>query len=150
MRLAIPIWDDRVSPLLDTASRLLLIEVKNGAETSRFEILLDEQEISRRCLRIHALGVNVLICGAVSRPFLRMLASAEITLIPEISGPAEEVLQAYLKGTLSNARFLMPGCRRAKLSGGKLSAGGCRGRSSSHSGRHRVLSKENAARPKMT
>ena len=141
MRLAIPIWDDRVSPVLDTASRLLLIEVKDGAETSRFEILLDEQEISRRCLRIHALGVNVLICGAVSRPFLRMLASAEITLIPEISGATEEVLQAYLKGTLSQTRFLMPGCRR-----GKVSAGICRRRSRAPSERDRAWSKKPSAR----
>ena len=141
MRLALPIWDDRVSPVLDTASRLLLIEAKDGAEISRSEILLDEQELARRCLRIKALGVNVLICGAVSRPFLSMLAAAEITLIPEISGTAEEVLEAYLKGTLFRAKFLMPGCKR-----GKLSAGRCRRHSRVSSERDRVLSKETAER----
>ncbi len=129
MRLAIPIWDDRVSPVLDTASRLLLIELKNGAETSRFEILLEERELARRCLRIQGLGVNVLICGAVSRPFLKMLASSGITLIPEISGAAEEVLQAYLKGTLFHARFLMPGCRRGSPDVAKV-RGCCRSKTS--------------------
>jgi predicted Fe-Mo cluster-binding NifX family protein len=118
MRLAIPIWEDRISPLLDTASRLLLIEVRNGTETFRSEVFLDEHELARRCLRIQGLGVHVLICGAVSRTFLKMLASAGITLIPEISGATEEVLQAFLKDALSHARFLMPGYKRGKVSGG--------------------------------
>jgi predicted Fe-Mo cluster-binding NifX family protein len=145
MRLAIPIWDDRVSPVLDTASRLLLIEVENGAETSRFEVLLEEKELARRCLRIQGLGVNVLICGAVSRPFLKMLVSSGITLIPEISGAVEEVLQAYFKGTLSQTRFLMPGCKR-----GKVSAGICRRPSIGHSDRDHGWGKKTAERPKIT
>jgi predicted Fe-Mo cluster-binding NifX family protein len=132
MRLAIPIWNDRVSPLLDTASRLLLIDMKNGTETSRFEVFLDEHELVRRCLRIQGLGVHVIICGAVSRPLLKMLASGGITLIPEISGATEEVLQAFLKDALSHARFLLPGYKRGRVSGG-----GCRGRSRTRTGKAR-------------
>jgi predicted Fe-Mo cluster-binding NifX family protein len=90
-------------------------------------------------------GLNVLICGAVLQPFLKMLASSGITFVPEISGAAEELLQAYFKGTLSQARFLMPGCKRGKVSGGV-----CRGRSRAHSERDRAWSKETATRPKMT
>lgn len=109
MKIAIPVWEGKVSPVFDTACRLLVLQVKNRKETSRFETFLDEKELTRRCLRIQALGLDTLICGAISEHFYRMLVSDEIEIIPWISGPAEEVLEAYLNGELFNPRFLMPG-----------------------------------------
>lgn len=121
MRLAIPIWDDKVSPVLDTASRLLVVEVDDRGEASRFETYLDEQNLSRKCLRIQGLDVDLLICGAISRPFSRMLMAYGIDIIPEISGLTEEVLKAYLQGNLFHSRFLMPGCKRMRFGQGKKS-----------------------------
>jgi predicted Fe-Mo cluster-binding NifX family protein len=112
MRIAIPIWDDKVSPVLDTASRLLIVEVDDREETSRFEICLDGQDLSRRCLRISGVKVDTLICGAISNLFSRMLMASGVDIIPEISGYTEEVLEAYLKENLFHPRFLMPGCKR--------------------------------------
>jgi len=114
MRIAIPIWGDKVSPLLDTASRLLVVELGDEGETSRFQIFLDEQNISRRSLRIRSLNIDTLICGAVSRPFFSMLLSAGIEIIADISGDPENVLQAYMSGNIFHSRFLMPGCRRRR------------------------------------
>ncbi|MEJ2724532.1 MAG: NifB/NifX family molybdenum-iron cluster-binding protein [Deltaproteobacteria bacterium] len=99
-----------MSPVLDTASRLLIFDVEEESEASRFEIFLDEQDLSRRCFRIQSLGVDVLICGAVSRPFLRMLIASDIRVISGISGHAEDVLEACMQGDLAHTRFLMPGC----------------------------------------
>ena len=96
-------------------SRLLIIEVENLNETARFKTYLYEQDIPRRCLRIQDLKVNVLICGAISRPFSMLLMSAGIKIISGISGPAEDVLSAYLHGSLSNSKFLMPGCKNNSL-----------------------------------
>ena len=110
MKAAIPIWEEKVSPVLDTALKLLVIEVDHKKEISRFEVPLDEQNLSRRCSRIQALGVDTLICGAISRPFYRMLVAGGINVVPWVSGFAEDVLKAYLKGRLFDSRFLMPGC----------------------------------------
>jgi predicted Fe-Mo cluster-binding NifX family protein len=112
MRIAIPIWEDKLSPVLDTASRLMIVEEVDGSESSRFEIYMDEEDLSRRCVRIQGIGVDILICGAVSRPFLRMLRASGITIIPEIAGQVDDVLRAYFQGTLLHSGFLMPGCRR--------------------------------------
>ena len=112
MRIAIPIWEGKVSPVLDTASKLLIIELEGKKETSRFEIYLDEQTLSRRSFRIQGMEVDILICGAISHPFARMLTALDVEVIPEISGRSEEVLRAYLKKDLFNAKFLMPGCKR--------------------------------------
>jgi predicted Fe-Mo cluster-binding NifX family protein len=120
MKIAIPIWEDVISPVLDTASMLLIIEVdEKGREISRFQIYLDEQDLVRRCLRIQGLEPDILICGAISRPFLTMLDASGIDIIPEISGHTEEVLEAYMQGELFHSRFLMPGCKRVRPRRGK-------------------------------
>ncbi|MFC1535084.1 NifB/NifX family molybdenum-iron cluster-binding protein [Thermodesulfobacteriota bacterium] len=119
MRIAIPIWEDKVSPVFDTASRLLVIEEEDHNEASRFINLLDEQDLTRRCRHIQGLEIDVLICGAISRPFLHMLAASGINIIPEISGHAEDVLNAYFHGKLFHSRFLMPGCKRYRYGYGK-------------------------------
>lgn len=110
MNIAIPVWDGKVSPVFDTASRLLILQVEDKKETSRFETYLDEEDLTRRCFRVRDLGVDILICGAISRYFHRTLSAGGINVIPWISGPAEDVLNAYLKGNLFHSRFLMPGC----------------------------------------
>ena len=112
MRIAIPIWEDKISPVLDTASRFMVVEEVNGREVSRFEIYMDEEDLSRRCLRIQCVGVDTLICGAISRPFLRMLRGYGIAIISEIAGQADDVLVAYFQGNLLHSDFFMPGCRR--------------------------------------
>ena len=109
MRIAISIWEDKISPVLDTASKLLIIDNKTQKESSRFEANLLEQEISQRCSFIRGLELDVLICGAVSRQFREMLKACGIKIISEISGPVEKVLEAYLQGTLLNSGFFMPG-----------------------------------------
>ena len=111
MRIAIPIWESKISPVLDTASRLLIVERENRSTTSRFEIYLDEQDVLRRCLRIQAAGVDTLICGAISRPFYRRLIGSGINVISGISGRPEDVLDAYLRGKLFCSKFMMPGCK---------------------------------------
>ena len=115
MRIAVPIWEDRISPVLDTASRLLIVEMEDQKEASRFETILDEQDIHRRCLRIKGLGVDILICGAISRHFFSMLVSSGMSIIPGISGHPEEVLTAYFEGMLDHDRFVMPGFKRNRI-----------------------------------
>ena len=56
------------------------------------------------------MDVDLLICGAVSRPFYRMLMGSGINIIQDISGHPEDVLKAYLRGKLLHSGFFMPGC----------------------------------------
>ena len=112
MKIGIPVWGDKISPVLDTASRLLVVETDGDRESSRFEAYLDDPGLLSRCFRIQGLGVDLLICGALSRPFLRRLTATGIHIIPGISGHPEDVLKAYFQGDLSDSRFLMPGFAR--------------------------------------
>jgi len=121
MKIALPVWEGRVSPVFDTARRLLLVDCDDAVEVARSEEPLTERLAPRRAARLMDLGANVLICGAISRPLASMLASYGIQVVPFVSGDAEEVLSTYLSGGLRDPniapRFLMPGCRRRRFRG---------------------------------
>lgn len=109
MRIAISIWEDKISPLLDTASKLLIIENEGLEESSRYEVHLLKQDISKKCRFIQSLNIDVLISGAVSRQFSEMLKASGIEVISGISGPARDVLTAYQQGKPLHSEFFMPG-----------------------------------------
>jgi predicted Fe-Mo cluster-binding NifX family protein len=108
-RIAIPTWNGRISPVFDTALRLLLVDVGERGEHSRFEIGIGEPFLPGKTMRLTELRVDTLICGAISGQFAQMITSAGIELIPWISGPVEDVLKAFLRGDLFDMQFLMPG-----------------------------------------
>jgi len=119
MKVAIPVWVDRISPVFDVARRLLIMEIENGVEISREKMALNEMALAPRAIYIVELGVQVLICGAISWPLEMALSSSGIQVIPHICGNVDEVLKAFLAGRLINDGFLMPGCcgRRRRFRG---------------------------------
>ena len=118
MRVAVPTWAGRISPVFDVARSLTVVDVAGGTEVGREAATLEETEPAPRARRVAQLGVNVLICGAVSMPLEAMLISAGIQVILHVCGPVEEVLQAFVSGRLTDQMFVMPGCcgqrRRAR------------------------------------
>jgi predicted Fe-Mo cluster-binding NifX family protein len=125
MKVGIPTWDGRVSPVLDVARHLLVVEVEGNAEVGRGEADLAEAQLGPRAQQIRGLGVEVLICGAVSWPLEAALTSAGVRVIPQTCGWVEDVLQAFLSGGLTDEAFLMPGCcgRRRRFRGGRRGGG---------------------------
>ena len=115
MRIAVSIWEDKISPVIDTASKLLIIENETQKATSSFEVYLLEQDIPQRCSFIRGLDLDVLICGAVSRQLAGRLQASGIKIISGISGLAEDVLEAYLQGAPLQSRFFMPGTKNNHL-----------------------------------
>jgi predicted Fe-Mo cluster-binding NifX family protein len=110
MLLAIPILNGRVSPVFDTACRLVLVDVDRGNERARRTEEFSETFPLRRVRGLQALGVAVLICGGISRPLATMLAAAGIQVIPWIAGPVDDIVRVYLEGRLPQPQWMMPGC----------------------------------------
>ena len=98
--------------MFDAASRLILVDIEDGREVYRSEQALEEEALGRRARRVAEFGVDLLICGAISRPLETMLSSAGVEVIPQICGPVEEVLTAFRMGKLSDETYVMPGATR--------------------------------------
>ena len=125
MRIAIPICDGRISPVFDVARRLIVVDVEGRGELSRIEHTLENTEITARARRVAALGVDVLICGAISLSLEQMLRAAGVEIVGRTCGEAERVLQAYVDGKMTEQSFLMPGCshrRRLRTRRGRHNA----------------------------
>jgi predicted Fe-Mo cluster-binding NifX family protein len=109
MKIAIPIWNGFVSSVFDFAHKLLLLDIENGHELNRSEVTLIPESVPQRAGRLKSLGVDVLLCGAISRPLMYMLTGCGIEVLPYVAGHIDDVLQAYLTGQLVQTQFTMPG-----------------------------------------
>jgi predicted Fe-Mo cluster-binding NifX family protein len=114
MRVAIPLWQGRVSPVFDEASRILLVDISNRREQRRREEILMVQNPFERAKLFPNLGVDLLICGMISQTQQTALASAGIRIIPHICGSMEEVIAAFLDGRIEHGELRMPGCGTPK------------------------------------
>jgi predicted Fe-Mo cluster-binding NifX family protein len=110
MRIAIPHWQGRVSPVFDVAGNVLLVDVADGKEQARQNVAIDAEQPQARVSLLAGHGATVLICGAISWPLERALAAAGIEVIPQTCGDVEQVLAAFINGRLNQDTFLMPGC----------------------------------------
>lgn len=112
MKIAVTIWNDRIAPVFDVARDIRLVEVIDGRMADPQEDILPGELPVQKALRLVELGVDTLICGAISRPVGAMIASYGIQVVPFVAGNPEAVVMAWLKGGLTEEVFLMPGCRR--------------------------------------
>jgi predicted Fe-Mo cluster-binding NifX family protein len=81
-----------------------------------------------RAAEISRAGIDVLICGAVTRPLMDALAASGIRVVPWVSGEVNEILDAFGSGELAEGRFSMPGCGRQRCRRRRRSGSDRRGR----------------------
>jgi predicted Fe-Mo cluster-binding NifX family protein len=109
MKIAIPVWNNCVSNVFDFAHRLLLVEIENNKEVNRSEIPLEVHSLPQRAGQLKSLGVDVLVCGAISRALAYMVTASGIEVLAFVTGRVDDVLGAYLTGQLAKPQFIMPG-----------------------------------------
>lgn len=133
MRIVIPHWQGRVSPVFDTAGACMLADVQQGREVLRQDLPLPEQSTSARAQALVRLGAEVLICGAISRELEAAIRAEGIAIHARICGEIDAVLEAYRHGRLDDTGFLMPGCCGKQRRRGHRRRGGCRRRENHNS-----------------
>mgnify|MGYP000882717202 CR=1 FL=1 len=118
MRVAVATWNGRISPVFDVARQARVVEDVGGDAVGRDE-MLPGTDPAAQANRLKALGIELLICGALSQPQALALEGAGIAVIPFTAGTVEEILAAWRAGTLPRSAWSMPGCcgRRRGCSG---------------------------------
>jgi len=109
MKIAIPVWNGFVSSVFDFAHKLLLVDIENAKVVNQSEVALESQSLPQRTGNLKNLGVDVLICGAISQALANMVTASGIQVLPYVTGEVDNVLQAYLTGQLVQPQFTMPG-----------------------------------------
>jgi predicted Fe-Mo cluster-binding NifX family protein len=110
MKVAIAHWENRISPVFDVSDRLLLVEIVNGKEVNRLDIVLTCHGPIERAREVYHLGTQVLLCGAISRPMETALSTAGVQVIGFICGDLEDIFNAFICGRITDKCYKMPGC----------------------------------------
>jgi predicted Fe-Mo cluster-binding NifX family protein len=114
MKAAFSVWDNRIAPVFDVARQIHLVETKAGRIVSEKQETLADAIAVQKVACLAELGVDILVCGAVSRPLQDMIAARDIRIIPFVAGDLREVIEAWLAGKREIELFAMPGCCKKK------------------------------------
>lgn len=116
MRLGISVHNKRVSPVLDTACQLEVLQMDAGEQPGISErVQLPGTSAPDQAEALRRAGIDVLICGGLSREMAWYLNRYNIRVIPWIAGWVETVMNAYSRGELDSGQFAMPGCGRRRF-----------------------------------
>jgi len=91
---------------MDTAGHIRIIEFEDTKVMSNSDEILPRSHKVQKVLFLKNLGIELIICGAVSRHLHQLLISSGIEVIPFIHGSINIVLEAYENGELSAENIL--------------------------------------------
>lgn len=110
-----------MSPVLDTACLLLVVDLEGQDIRDRQELAIPQANLLQRADFISNTGIDMLVCGAISQHLEQLLMAQGIQIRPWTRGCVDRVLEAVAAGGLNADPFRLPGCRRG---GGRGQSGG--------------------------
>ncbi|MFC1552270.1 NifB/NifX family molybdenum-iron cluster-binding protein [Candidatus Latescibacterota bacterium] len=114
LQIALPLSNDNVSPVLDTAEQLLVVSVDATKVESREKISLSGFS-PLKIADIIANHAEILICGALSRMMSAYLESRNVRVYPWTMGNVDRIIEMFINGDISGQEFSMPGCKRNRF-----------------------------------
>ena len=100
-----------MSPVFDVAKKIRVVDIdaENGSLVSTATRTVDSGSTSAT---LTELGVNLLICSAISVPVESTLWVSGVEVISGICGPADDIVTAFIAGDTTLALFNAPGNAR--------------------------------------
>jgi predicted Fe-Mo cluster-binding NifX family protein len=110
-KIAVPLFEDRVSPHFGTSRTMLLATVDHGAIQNEAIWEVGGNGPMEMARHLVSLGIQFLICGGIHRPCKDWLTRNGITVIENQKGKAKEVIRKWLQDRPS---VVDPGPRNGK------------------------------------
>jgi len=110
MIVAIPVWNRRVSPVFDVAKKVLVAEIdfESGGLVAPGVHVLNP---ARPASTLTDLGVDLLVCSAISSVLEAKLWAQGVEVVSDICGSLDEIMAALAAGDADLTRFRSPGSR---------------------------------------
>lgn len=110
MTVAVPVFRNRVSPVFDWCRSLVVLDISDGRVVRRETVGCEAARPEHLAGRLASHGVDVLVCGGISRQLCGLIETQRIRVIPWVSGELDEVISAIIGDRLQHRRFALPGC----------------------------------------
>ncbi len=115
MKIAFAYWHTRIAPVFDSARDFLLIETGDGMEVSEQRVSFTGSTNSEKVSWLSGLGINTVVCGAITRQFEGLMTAQGLSVISFIAGELQDVVNAWNVGNIGSASLVMPGCCGQRL-----------------------------------
>jgi predicted Fe-Mo cluster-binding NifX family protein len=125
MKIAIPIFENRISPRFDFSPELWIIEVERGEVISQEKLSIANLNLPQRLEQVTSNGVDKVICGGIDGFSRNQLGSRGIDVIQDVIGDAEIVFDLFMGGRLRSGLCCQRKGRRG-FCGWKRAPGGRR------------------------
>jgi predicted Fe-Mo cluster-binding NifX family protein len=109
MRIAIPVWNNRVSPVFDVSTSIRIADISAGTITHEESFVLENDW---RPSKLAKLGIDLLICAAISGPLEKSLRASGIEVVADTCGTFREIVRAIASGDTVLNDFRSPGFSR--------------------------------------
>jgi predicted Fe-Mo cluster-binding NifX family protein len=105
-----------------------IVTIENGTVAARSSASIETPNPELRIARLIELGIDTLICGAISEPLRTELTIRGVRVVGFVAGEVDDVIQAFIAGGLPAPALSMPGCCRKqnRFRWGPRQGGGCR------------------------
>lgn len=117
MRVAIPVWHDRVAPVFTTIGTVVLYDVQEGTLRESGRISLAELSDGEKVAELVRCEISRFICGAIPFRYEKQLNERSVEVIPFTAGAIDEVVAAWQEGRIGESEFRMPGCKHRSQRG---------------------------------
>ncbi|NWG02927.1 MAG: NifB/NifX family molybdenum-iron cluster-binding protein [Syntrophaceae bacterium] len=100
MKVAIPLFKDRISPRFDVCPEIWIIELNNEEVINQEKCTMGGFNLQQRLDQLTSKRVDKIICGGIDNFCMDHLGKIGIDVIYNVAGQAREALNLFIKGVL--------------------------------------------------
>jgi predicted Fe-Mo cluster-binding NifX family protein len=100
MKIAIPIYGNRVSPRFDFSPEMWIVELEKGEVVGQERLSTANLNLPQRLEQVTSNGVVKLICGGIDFFSRNQLGSRGVDVVQDVIGDAEIVIDLFRRGRL--------------------------------------------------
>ena len=100
MKIALPIFENRISPRFDFSPEVWIIQVEKGEVLKEEKFSTINLNPLQRLDQIASNGVNKVICGGIDDFSRNQLGSKGIAVVQDVMGEADIVFDLFMRGRL--------------------------------------------------
>ncbi len=93
MKIAVPLFKERVAPYFGASSKILLVEMQGDAIAQEATWEMGGEGAMEIARRLVDLGVEKLICGGIQNRYKNWLIGRGVTVVDNQRGPARDLVQ---------------------------------------------------------
>jgi predicted Fe-Mo cluster-binding NifX family protein len=114
MKTAFAVWNNRIAPVFDVTRRVIVVGPAAAGRDVQTQVLLTGDPPLQKALQLSELGVDCLVCGAISRPLKAVLMARGIQVVACVAGDVQAVIDTWRHQPGAIETFAMPGRRQRR------------------------------------